>query len=595
MAQETLKITITADNKQAVQNIQETVTATTQLGSAFRTLPQHSAQATNALSNLSRVAQDAPYGFMAISNNINPLLESFQRLQVSTGSTSSALKAMVGSLMGPAGIGLAVGVVSSLIVSFGDKLFEASDAQKEAAEKAKEHTEEVKKQKEALDQLYKEAAKEQTQVISLISVLDSETETRERKLKALEALKKINPDIFNGLKLEGNEVKNLNTYYETYLKNLNDSIQLKKDQKELEDIIQKDLKNKPVLGKVQGENKKTFLEDKTLLENAAKGLLKTEQITGRIDLKNKSIIVDLDEQNKRAERRNELIQSIAERSKNIILNRNGGGLEKEVDYGKQLVDEMQMAQYASKRFMDNMKAIGLEMIKLSGYTQSEENEIEKLNDESTKYYKKKLADLSEQSNKTGFGALMMNRFKKDKEEIDADEERQKRLKNLNKKYTEFAKNISTNVTGALFGMYDAMQQGLSVGEALGQMFSRLARSIAESLVQAALFAGILSFISGGASNAANGGVSFFGAFKSVLGLADGGVATGPTLAMIGEGSESEAVLPLSKLGGMLDRTFTAGAMSGNGIGQGGQFVLKGNDLVLALQRSNSSLNLRRGA
>ena len=32
MAQETLKITITADNKQAVQNIQETVAATTQMG-----------------------------------------------------------------------------------------------------------------------------------------------------------------------------------------------------------------------------------------------------------------------------------------------------------------------------------------------------------------------------------------------------------------------------------------------------------------------------------------------------------------------------------------------------------------------------------
>ena len=77
-------------------------------------------------------------------------------------------------------------------------------------------------------------------------------------------------------------------------------------------------------------------------------------------------------------------------------------------------------------------------------------------------------------------------------------------------------------------------------------------------------------------------------------MAEGGVATGPTLAMIGEGNESEAVLPLSKLGGMLNRTFSAGAMSGNGIGQNGQFVLKGNDLVLALQRSNSSLNIRRG-
>jgi hypothetical protein len=31
-----------------------------------------------------------------------------------------------------------------------------------------------------------------------------------------------------------------------------------------------------------------------------------------------------------------------------------------------------------------------------------------------------------------------------------------------------------------------------------------------------------------------------------------------------------------------------------GGGGGGEFVLRGNDLVLAMQRSNSSLKLRRG-
>jgi len=35
-------------------------------------------------------------------------------------------------------------------------------------------------------------------------------------------------------------------------------------------------------------------------------------------------------------------------------------------------------------------------------------------------------------------------------------------------------------------------------------------------------------------------------------LAEGGVTTGPTLAMIGEGREQEAVLPLSKLQGLLN-------------------------------------------
>jgi hypothetical protein len=64
--------------------------------------------------------------------------------------------------------------------------------------------------------------------------------------------------------------------------------------------------------------------------------------------------------------------------------------------------------------------------------------------------------------------------------------------------------------------------------------------------------------------------------------------------MIGEGSESEAVLPLSKLGNIMQSSFNAGSMNGNATVNNGQFVLKGNDLVLALQRSNSSLNLRRG-
>jgi len=122
MAQETLKITITADNKEAVNNIQQTVVATNNLGNAMRQIPSTSGAATNALTNLSRVAQDAPYGFIGIANNLNPLLESFQRLKVETGSTSTALKAMAGGLMGPAGIGLALGAVSSIIVAFGPKI-----------------------------------------------------------------------------------------------------------------------------------------------------------------------------------------------------------------------------------------------------------------------------------------------------------------------------------------------------------------------------------------------------------------------------------------------------------------------------------------
>ena len=85
-------------------------------------------QATQSLTNLGRVVQDAPFGFIGIANNINPLLESFQRLKAETGGTASSLKALGSSLLGAGGLGLAVSAITSLLVVFGDKLFSGKKA-----------------------------------------------------------------------------------------------------------------------------------------------------------------------------------------------------------------------------------------------------------------------------------------------------------------------------------------------------------------------------------------------------------------------------------------------------------------------------------
>jgi len=75
-------------------------------------------QAANSLQNLGRVAQDAPFGFIGIQNNLNPLLESFQRLRAESGSNSAAFKALGQSLIGPAGLGLALSLVSSGVLLY---------------------------------------------------------------------------------------------------------------------------------------------------------------------------------------------------------------------------------------------------------------------------------------------------------------------------------------------------------------------------------------------------------------------------------------------------------------------------------------------
>jgi hypothetical protein len=75
--------------------------------------------------------------------------------------------------------------------------------------------------------------------------------------------------------------------------------------------------------------------------------------------------------------------------------------------------------------------------------------------------------------------------------------------------------------------------------------------------------------------------------QNVKAFASGGIVSGPTMGLMGEypGAKSnpEVVAPLDKLKDMI---------GGNG---GGSFVLRGTDLVLALNRSETSLNLRRGS
>jgi hypothetical protein len=69
-------------------------------------------------------------------------------------------------------------------------------------------------------------------------------------------------------------------------------------------------------------------------------------------------------------------------------------------------------------------------------------------------------------------------------------------------------------------------------------------------------------------------------------LAEGGVVTGPTLALIGEGRESEAVIPLSKLNTMMQ-------------GGGGQNVvvtgrISGADILLSNERASRNRTRQRG-
>jgi len=158
-------------------------------GQSLQNFAKGSNQAAFAVTNLSRVVQDAPFGFIGIQNNLNPLLESFQRLKQETGSNVSAFKSLAGQLIGPAGIGFALAAVSAAFLFY-----------QQVTRGAKKETDEFGKSLLTLDELRKEGVKISSQEVSKAQTLYSAATNLniplEERLKIVKELKQEYPNYF---------------------------------------------------------------------------------------------------------------------------------------------------------------------------------------------------------------------------------------------------------------------------------------------------------------------------------------------------------------------------------------------------------------
>lgn len=577
MATENLEINIGANTQDLQTGLNQAAQSVTNFGTQVAKAAKPTGDATNALTNLSRVAQDAPYGFMGIANNLNPLLESFQRLSKETGSAGGALKAMVGGLMGPAGIGLALGAVSSLLVAFGDdilnfvtKLAEGSTASIQFKDAFKgigsEFTGAVKKVNdveiafaeyhkglltgEQALKFYNDQLGKNLGVKSNIN--DAEKVFKDKSADYVEAsLQRALADAAS--KKAAEELLKIKMLESTGGKGSTLGDQLKEfyfGSKQAVDLI-----NKKSLEKNVKESEDIIANFKKIAQDASEAASKISKAT-KIDLAPEKV-------------------KLPKKERDYTLQDTIADFENDIKATNKWADE-QMKIYNKmyefyKKYGDAVKAVtnaSLTRDMIADQDKRREKQEDKI-------------PISERKIEIPPHIKMMEQgIKKfDKELKDSQENMQK--------YAEF---MATTLTDGIITMFDAFAQGENPLEALGNFVGDLIRKLAEAAIQAAILQGIMMLLNP-AGAAAGGG--FFGSFKKILGFAEGGVVSQPTIAMVGEGGQSEAIMPLNKLGNMMNSTFAAGAMSGTG-GGNGQFVLKGNDLVLALQRSNYSLNLRRG-
>ncbi len=232
--------------------------------------PGGSDKATNALTNLSRVVQDAPFGFIGIANNINPLLESFQRLQKESGSTGGALKALVGGLAGAGGLGLAVGIGSAALSLFGMAMQKSGTEAKKAEEKIDEYGKTV-------ESIAGKIGEQVANVDVLVKAYERENLTQGQRVTIIKELKQLAPEYFNQLKEEKTNIDQLTVAYAAFTASIERAILAEIKRARLKDLLQRKIQLSVDLNLTEPDTKLDALFDE-LPKNAKKAIDATKSV-----------------------------------------------------------------------------------------------------------------------------------------------------------------------------------------------------------------------------------------------------------------------------------------------------------------------------
>jgi len=524
--------------------------------------------ASQSLINFSRIAQDAPYGIMGIANNLNPMVESFQRLAATEGGTKKALQAMVAGLMGPAGVGVAIGVVSSLAVTFSKEIsafFKGPTAELEEFRK---------KLKEVSDDIFKLIGGEQAKRTK--GILLTELIVGGNKTQQEEALKELQSLYNRSAAIKDAKLGQDKIYYQTLV-----------NQAAMQgDATAKEKNNIEQLNLLYAKQKQAKKDQQTELKVATgqRGLFDIKSVDANIKAVNdkyKSLNESITKEIATLE--SDTFKQLAK----VTLFPTPDSIKKD---GEKTIDTLKVYSAALKyelaqqlmdieKYKKIFKDKGLDGgVVLTYGDKGEAADRKRKMDEEKKRVTGKDNSLGDFLSKDAAGR--MKGWKMESDKVDA----------LAKSYENFANMLANNVTNGLMSVWSALEQGTNPLDAIGQMFVNIAKSIAAAVIQATIFEAILT-----AFPELKAIFKASGMLQSAFGYsgpqATGGITNGPSMALIGEAGP-EAVIPLSKLSGMLNTTFNAGAMNGGGMSGGGSFVLRGQDLLVAINRTQKSSFLK---
>lgn len=539
MAEEALKITITADNKQALAAIQKTVDSLEGVEIASVKAGGKVVKMGKDFTGLSRVIQDLPFGFNAIANNLTQILPAAGALGLAFSGVVAGLQfAQNGTGAWTRGL---EGLFKQLTLT--DQV-------------NKEYVETLAKEKVNLDSLFNVAQDNnkslqvRNQAIATLRdnygpYLENYTDEEIRVGKATKA----HDLLLEALKKESIAQAALALAAPIQQKILEYDIELINQKKKAYQDFQK-----AALGGVEtisgGPGAPSV---RITAEQRQQGVL-NQFARDRTDL--------LKKQQQEQAKLNQLQEIAAQNA--VVKTKPGGGTANQENFSawakEQLYLENINREYAALTAMQQRRKNENLGVVTGQQLQMQQTELGNLT-------------LSVNSNNTLNKVLA---------------ERAMTFELLQQKQNEaFATAGAEFFTSRLNEMFTQLQNGLSIGEAVGNMFKRLAIDIALAAAKAMIFQAILGALTGGGSAAAGGaakGGGFLKMFGKMLGFSEGGTVSGPksgypvmlhgTEHIVRPDQMRSIIASASQMGGGNSRVIVEGRISGQ-------------DIWLSQQRTNT--------
>lgn len=632
--------------RDAVQRFKQDVASfpKTPIPDPFRNIPKGANAAGFALSNVGRVAQDLPFGFIGIQNNLNPLLESFQRLKAETGSSKAALQALGSSLIGAGGIGLALSVVSSAILIFQNGISGFNSKSKEATDAANKLKDSIKSIADIQNEATGSAQGQIAALNALLNIVTDTAKSEEIRKKGLKEIEEIDKRLTKGINLQASSLQVLRKRVEEYTEALINQAIVEKFKDSIADVA-------IAIGAAEAEEKKanaTRQRANTELEKAqanykkvadalkdSNGLLR-EGSQANLELEKASVAVakaqsQFNLADAAARTKSETVTKLLEdrilktnelneaQLRALKLPKIRGG-DEEVDTLKRRIEALKELQGLTGLTGDQQ----VELVRLEMQLITRDGKKLGFTSNDIQDYKDAILEKAFPKDTFEFGgALHLLKVKVGLEPIIIDKQKPltdavkfdiakdlnldkipvnfadpiiKQMEAIGQKMEEVAltdqaletANVLSNVLGPAFDqVFTAITSGQNAFNAVGDALKRLVADMIQAVVRAAALAAIFSLIFPGGS----GGLNFLGAFKKFLGggFADGGVASGPKSGYLALLHGTELIIPMDKIG-----QANPGQLRGSSIDAMQRIIVEGKISGEDIHLSNRRVNRRHG-